>query len=104
MGGLSPEHVPERNSAVSRDSHSLVSLSLFFIPLILLSLLFTLIFFPSPFHFFSFPLSVFPFLPSSPSSVLTLRGQGATGSTWSGVRPFPLILLRGLPWLFLTLA
>lgn len=77
MGGLSPEHVPERNSAVSRDSHSLVSLSLFFIPLILLSLLFTLIFFP-----LSLSLLFFPSFCFSLSPILTLfcsRPAGARG-------------------------
>lgn len=69
--------VREKLGCLPRSSLPSLSLSLFFIPLILLSLLFTLIFSPLLFYFFSFLLSVFPCLPSSPFSVLPLRwGRG----------------------------
>lgn len=67
VGDLSPEHVSEKNSAVSRDRHCLVSLSLFSLFLSFFSLLFTLIFFPS-----SFPLLFFPSFCFSLSPILTL--------------------------------
>lgn len=97
--------VREKLGCPPRSSLPSLSLSLFFIPLILLSLLFTLIFFPL---FFSTSfLSFFLFFPVShphPFLFCPCGGEGATGSAWSGVRPFPLTLLCGLPRLFLTLA